>query len=94
MVQGNWVGDLHSVSFFCFPFCSSSPMSTSIAQDGVGGFTLCALIPFLLFTLLTSLSFFSLSLAMMSGDPELAGFMYLNNNNDNNDDDNNNKLKT
>ena len=53
---------------FCFPFCSSSPASASVAWDGVGCFTQCALIPLLFFTLLTFLS-----LALMSGDPALSG---------------------
>ena len=50
---------------FCFPFCSSSPMCASITRDVVRGFTLCGLIPFLFFTLLTFLSFLSLSLALI-----------------------------
>ena len=45
----------------------------------VGGFTLCASIPFLFFALLTCLSFFSLTLALMCADLAVAGIMYLNN---------------
>ena len=71
MVQDSWVGDLFPVSFFvffCFPFCSSSPVSASVAWDGIGCFTLCASIPFLFFPLLAFLS-----LALMRADPALAG---------------------
>ena len=72
MVQGSWIEDPLSVSFFCFPFCSSYLMN-AIALDGIGGFTLCALIHFLFFALLTSLS-----LVLMSADPAVAGFRSLN----------------
>ena len=54
MVQGSLVGDPLSVSLFvlfCFPFCSSSPMSASVARDRVECFALSASIPFLFFTL-------------------------------------------
>ena len=44
---------------FCFTFSSSSPMSASIARDGVGGFSLCTLI-------LSSSSFFYLSFLLLS----------------------------
>ena len=51
--------------FFCFPFCYSFPLSTSIAQDGVGCCTLCASIPFLFFRL-------------MCAHHVVVGFWYLN----------------
>ena len=73
MVQGTGVGSWGPApSFFlfflfCFPFCSSSPMSSSVVLDGVGCFTVCASIPFLFFTLLTCLS-----LALMPADSAVA----------------------
>ena len=80
MFQGSWVGDPLPVSLFCFPFCSSSPMSASVALDGIGCFTLCASTPFLSFALLIFLSFFfSLSLTLMRADLAVVGFRYLNN---------------
>ena len=48
MAQGSWVRCLLPVSFFLFPVCSSSPMSESVTQVGVGGFTLCTPKPFFL----------------------------------------------
>ena len=53
---------------FCFPFCFSSPMSASIARDGVGCFTLCTSIPFLFL-----FSFLYLYSALMRADPAVAG---------------------
>ena len=57
---------------FYFPFCSSSPISTSIARDLFGCFTLCSSFPFLFFTLLTFLS-----LALMGAGLATAGFRQL-----------------
>ena len=71
MVLGSWVGDPLPV-LFCFPFCSSSPMSASVAWEGVECSTLCDSIPFLFFALLTFLS-----LAFMLADPTVAGFTAL-----------------
>ena len=70
MVQGNSVWEPLPVSSFMFyiPFCSSSPVSTSVAWDGVGCLTLCASIPFLFFLLLAFLF-----LALMYADPASAG---------------------
>ena len=45
-----------SFTFFRFPFYSSSPVCASVAWDGVEGFPPSALIPSLLFALLTCLS--------------------------------------
>ena len=47
--QGSWAGGPLPISFFFFfyfSFCSSSPMSASIARVGVEGFALCTSIPF------------------------------------------------
>ena len=55
MVKGSRFGDLLPVSFFlfsCFPFCSSSPMSSSIARGVLVSHPLCLdPFPFLLFFL-------------------------------------------
>ena len=49
-------------------------MRASIARVGVGGFALYpSLLPFFYFALLTRLSFFSLSLALMRADPAVLG---------------------
>ena len=53
--------------FFCFPFCSSFPVYTSIASIGVDGFALCP-DPFSFV-----LSFFSLFLALLQADPAVVG---------------------
>ena len=72
IVRGSRVGDPLPVSFFllffCFLFCSFSPLSASVAQAGVYGFTLCASIPFLFFVFFTCPSFYFLSFALMSAD--------------------------
>ena len=81
MVQGIRVGESLPISFFSsslyLPFCSSSPISASIARDGVDGF---ALYPDLSF-LPSSPSFFlpvlSLFLALLRADPAVAGFWSL-----------------
>ena len=57
MIHGAWLVSRSVSLFFRFPFCSSSPMSASIAQDGVEGFTLCASIPFLFLVFLLLFSF-------------------------------------
>ena len=82
MVQGSRVGE--SLRFFlfvlfCFPFCSSSHMSASIARDGVECFTLLCLdaFPFLRSSHLSFL--FSLSLTSVRADLAMPGFWYLNN---------------
>ena len=62
-----------SAFFFCFLFRSSSPMSASVARDGVGGFTL----PFLFFPLLPRLSFLSLASASTRANTAVAGFWSL-----------------
>ena len=58
----------HSLFLSFFPFCSSSPITTSIAPDGVGGFAHCALILFLSLALLPCLS-----LALLCADSAVAG---------------------
>ena len=73
MVQGSCVWDPLAVFFlfvlFCFPFCSSSPMSASVGRDGGG----CS--PYVP----RSRSFFSLfllyflSLSLMRADLVVAG---------------------
>ena len=63
--------------FFRFSFCSSSPVSESIARDGVGGFALCASIPFRYYALFPRLSFLSLSLALTRTDPAVSYFPVL-----------------
>ena len=80
MAQDSWIGDPISVSFFCFPFCSTSPVSTSVARGGVRGFILCASIPFLFFALLPCLSFVSFSLALMRADSAVVVIGCLSNN--------------
>ena len=54
MVQVSWVED--AVPFFLFILAFPSVMSISIAPVGVGGFSICALIPFFFFALLTFLA--------------------------------------
>ena len=60
-ILASWVAGLGPApflsfcSFFCFSFCSSSPMSSSIARVGVGDFTFCASASF--FSPLFSLAF-------------------------------------
>ena len=67
MIESSRVAGLgaRSLFLFCFPFCSSFPMSASIPRDVVRGFTLCASTHFFFFALLTCLPFLSLSLTLM-----------------------------
>ena len=61
MVQGTWVGVLLPIYFIFYFFCFLffiRPMSASITWVGIEGFTLFALIPFLLHS--SRLSFFLL----------------------------------
>ena len=56
MVQGGWVRVPVPVSFFYFPFYSSSFVRALIARVGVGDSIFCHFIPFFFFTLITRLS--------------------------------------
>ena len=78
MIQGSWVGVPITVSFsfFCFPFCPSSPMTALNARVGVGGFVL-SLDPFLLLRS-SHFSFLLLSfLGVGVRQPRSGGIRYL-----------------
>ena len=73
MVQGNWAVGPLSVYFFSFLLCSSFPMTRSIANNGVGGFTLCASLPFVFFAPLLYFFFLSLFFSLVGTDPAMVG---------------------
>ena len=78
MVQDSWVRVSfpvrYFISFFCYPFFSSSPKSASNAQVGIRGFALYPLLPLFFLALFTRLFYFSLFLAVMLADHAVTGY--------------------